>query len=194
MIFSKLKTRITLTKERKIILAAGGVLLISGVLYRMYPFIQGLGMDGNTIRLKGEKLVKYQQLVSERNHLEERKTFLLKTVERAEYALLAGESPALAAVDLQNRLSEICLRPGAKIKTTRVLKPENVDDAYYMAIPIELGIDATIREVQEIVYQIESGEKYLTITRLNILAPAGKNEDKLNLTLVVQGYMRRQAN
>jgi Tfp pilus assembly protein PilO len=181
---------VSLNKERKIILAVGLLLLVAGGLYRFIPLFESVTVDTQAISLKERKLAGYKAMIRSRNDLEARKTFLIRTVERAETFLLSGGSSSLGAVDLQNRITEICERGGIQVKTMRVLKPEPFPEGFYMKIPLEVTLEATIRQVEELLYRIESLEKYLTLTMIRITST--EDETKLNATFIVEGYMGSQ--
>ena len=129
-------------------------------------------------------------MIRSRNALEARKTFLIRTVERAETLLLSGGSSSLGAVDLQNRIAEICERGRIQVKTMRVLKPEPFPEGFYLRIPLEVTLEATIQQMEELLYRIESLDKHLTLSMVRITA--AEDETKLNATFLVEGYMSGQ--
>ena len=99
--------KFNMSKERKYLLMGGGVLLLLGVLYRFFPVIQDLKPAGSEIIFKKQQIAKYRQKIQKRKNLESRRIALNRNLGRAESGLLAGETPALAAVDIQNILSDI---------------------------------------------------------------------------------------
>ncbi len=177
-------------KQRKYILIAAAVLLFFGVIYRLFPFFQGIQEAGSEIVLKERQLVKYRQMVRKGNDLQAKLISLIRTLEKLESGLLTGETPALAAVDVQNTLNEIASRSEVEIKTVRVLKPEKMDEENYQSIPVQFTISSTIGQIKEMLYRIETSPKYLTIKKIRISVRHTRGLRQLQSDLTVAGVMK----
>jgi hypothetical protein len=82
-------------KQRKYILISAGVLLLFGVIYRLFPFFQGIQAAGAEIVLKERQLVKYRQMVQKGKDLQTKLISLNRILDQVESGLLTGETPAL---------------------------------------------------------------------------------------------------
>lgn len=181
-----------MNKERKIILIVGAILLLIGAIYRFGPDPESLFSANKEIELKTKKLARYRQLVQERNSLEEKRLALTRTLERAESALLTGDTPALAAVDIQNLINDIAGRSDIDIRTLRVLKPpEDEEESYLMAIPVQVSLTGEIRQLKQLLYRIVSASKILKITELRIRAVNPRKPEAIQATFTVSGYMKK---
>ncbi len=112
-----------MNKERKYILIGGAILLLIGAIYRFFPEIEAFQPSGEEIVLKQKKLIKYRQTVEERSQTDAKLIALNRSLERSEAGLLNGETPALAAVDIQNILNQIASKSKVEVKAMRVLEP-----------------------------------------------------------------------
>ena len=177
-------------KQRKYILIAAAVLLLFGVIYRLFPFFQGIQEADSEIALKERQLVKYQQMVRKGNDLQAKLISLIRTLEKLESGLLTGETPALAAVDVQNTLNEVASRSEVEIKTVRVLKPEKMDEENYQSIPVQFTISSTIGQIKEMLYRIETSPKYLTIKKIRISVRHTRGLRQIQSDLTVAGVMK----
>lgn len=183
-----------LSKERKYILIAGGVLLFIGLLYRGIPFFLDIFSGSEEIAVKTRKLIKYRQAVQVRNKLEETLRSLNRTLVRAESRLLVGDTPALCAVDIQNILNEIANRTKVEIKTMLVLKPKHKKEVKYMSIPVKISISSTIEQLKETLYRIASSPKIMKVKDIQIRT-GRRNKDRveqIDSTITVEGFMKER--
>ena len=177
-------------KQRKYILVTVAILLLFGLIYRFFPFFQGIQAAGAEIVLKERQLAQCRQMVQEGNDLQAKLIFLNRTLERVESGLLTGATPALAAVDVQNTLNEIASRSEVEIKTVRVLKPEKMDEENYLCVPVQFTISSTIRQLKEMLYRIETSPKYLTVKKIKINVRHRRDPGQIQSDLTVAGVMK----
>lgn len=183
-----------LNKERKYIIIGGCILLFIGILYRIFPFFQGIFSAGEEIAFKEKKLLKYRQIVWQRNELEEALRSLNRTLARAESGFLSGDTPALCAVDIQNILNEIASRSKLEIKTMLVLKPKKKKEVKYLGIPVKVSISSTISQLKGALYRIESSPKILKVKDIKIRAGRIKDDraEQIESIITVEGFMKER--
>ena len=108
--------------------------------------------------------------------------------------MLDGETPALAAVDIQNILNEITGKSELEVLTMRVLKAESEEEDLYTTVPVQITIRCTVRQLKEVVYQVESASKLLRISDFRVRVVRGKKEEgQVQATLTVEGFMEKIA-
>ncbi len=183
-----------MNKERKYILIGGVLLLLTGAVYRFFPEIEAFQPSGEEIVLKQKKLIKYRQTVQERSQTDAKLIALNRSLERSEAGLLNGETPALAAVDIQNILNQIAGKSKVEVKAMRVLEPAEPEDgppvkAQFLRIPVQITVSSSIRQLKEILYGIETSSKLLRITEMKVTAGRSKPAEQIYSTLVVEGFM-----
>lgn len=181
-------------KKRKYIIIIGAVLLLLGLIYRLFPFFQGIQSASAENVLKEKQLAKYRQMVHEGKNLEARLISLNRTLTRAESGLLTGKTPPLAAVDIQNILNKIASRSDVEMKTVRVLKPEKLDEKNYLSVPVQFSISSTIRQLKEILYRIETSPKYLTVKKVRINVARRGSSRQIRSDITVAGVMKKAEN
>ncbi len=181
--------RLQLTKERKILLISGAILLLGGLFYRFSADISDFGA-GDELAVKQKAIAKYQHALQEKKILEKNLLNLEKLLKRAESVLLRRDTAALAAVDIQNNLQNIAGRTGAKIDSMRVLKPKKNETENYLVIPVQCSIKASMRQIKEVLYQIESSSRLFRIQDLRLKTINRRDSDDVILaTITVAGYM-----
>lgn len=165
-------------------------MLFFGLIYRFSPDLDLLTTNREEVQMKEKKLIKYRQMVLEKNFLEKKLISLNRIIDKAEAGLLTGKTPALAAVDLQNILTEIVSKSEIAIKTMRVMKPEKFEAFDYLGILIQATFVSRTRQLKEILYQIEASDKLLTIKELKIRTLRRRREPGMvQTTIRIEGYM-----
>ncbi len=148
-------------KRRRYLLITGVVLLLFGFSFWLFPFLEGVPGGETDIAAQKKRVAKYRQTVKGRGELEAKLASLDKSLKRAEAGLLTGKTAALSAADIQNILNEIALGSGVEIKSLQILKSQKQDSDLYVSVPVQFTINATIRQLKDILYKIEAVSKIL---------------------------------
>ncbi len=180
-------------KNRKVILIFGALLLLFAVIYRAFPAIQDLWPKGDEIALIKKHIGKYRQIVGEKDEVEARLAALRKNAKQLEAGLLRGKTPALVAADIQKILHDLAEKSKVDIKRVRVLKAVELGQSDYLSIPVQLNINASIRQLKEILYRIEASPKYLTVKKMRIKVVSRRRVKKglINCDLTVHGFLKK---
>jgi len=179
------------TKERRAILIAGVVILLIGVAYRFYPAMRDIVFVGEEMTVKKQQLRKYRQVALDRDVLNKHVISLNRNLERLQTGLLEASSVSLAAVNIQNMLSEIAEKAGTDIEQARVLKAEETENKNYLNIAVQFMIRVHIDGLNQILYELESSPKYLTVDKLTITSHGKADIPELRVDMVVSGIMRK---
>jgi Tfp pilus assembly protein PilO len=184
---------ISFDRRTKILIAVGCVLLIVGLGYRFQPHIRDAWNPDQEIAVKEKQLHKYRQMAKSAELLTERFKANEKVLNKLQSGLLSGTTPALAAVDIQNILNSIAVKRGVEIRKVRVLKPEELESAEYISIPVQFTLSSTIRQLKGILYGIETASRYLTVKKITIKVPRAaraKPQAMIQADVTVAGMMK----
>jgi hypothetical protein len=182
---------LVMDKRRRYLLIAGAVLLLFGFAFWLFPFLESVPGNGADIAVQKKRVAKYREAVKERDQLEARIASLSKSLNRAEASLLTGKTAALAAVDIQNILNEIALGSGVQIRSVQILKSQKQDTDLYISIPVQFMVDASIRQLKDILYKIETSPKFLlTVERIGISVLAASGSGQVRCDVTVSGIMK----
>lgn len=182
-----------LTRERKIIIGIGGALLLLGIIYNQMPNFMPAGDGDEILDAKRQKLSKYRERVGERGRLESRIKVARLQLKRAEGGLLMAKTPALAAVDIQQILTQIAGTTEAELKTMRVLSSDPIPEEDYIAIPVEVTISSDIRQLVGVLYAIDTSKKLLRTRDLSIRSAGVRRGNKILSTFTVEGFMKKDS-
>ena len=178
-------------KRRRYLLIAGGVFLLFGLAFWLFPFFEGIPGGETDIAAQKKRIAKYRQTVKGRGELEARLASLNKSLERAEAGLLTGKTAALAAVDIQNILNEIAIGSGVEMRSVQVPKPQPKDTEQYISVPVQFTVSVTIRQLKDILYKIEASPKFfLTVERIGISVAGAGSPGQIRCDVTVSGIMK----
>jgi hypothetical protein len=106
---------------------------------------------------------------------------------------LAGETDAMRIAGLQARLGDAVQAVGARLSTTQAAPAR--DEAGARLVGVQAALHADIKQLRDILVQLEAREPRLIVDQLQILrgtesAPGA--EDRLDIRLVVMGATTRK--
>lgn len=194
-----------LRKRRKIIVAGLALLALVALIYLFDSLSQNTRQFNEALHLKQIKLAKNRQKVLEKKAVKRELLNLQTAFKRAEAALLTGKTQSLAAAELQEIVSRITKAAGGQIMTVRILQPDRSDKDMYLAIPLEVTINSTMRQLTELLYELDRSAKLLRITKLGIRSRKGSSrfarrskraarvisENIVTTTLTVEGFAKK---
>jgi hypothetical protein len=181
-----------LTRERKIIFGVGVVLLMGGLIYNLLPALQGSPSDEEMLAVKQQRVIKYRAKLNAQSRLEARLQGARNRLRNAESGLLQAKTPALAAVDIQQVLTQIADKTEAEIKSMRILGSTAVAGEGYIAVPVEVTISSDIRQLVGVLYDIQNAPKLLRTKDIAIRSAGVRRGEKILTTLTVEGFMKKQ--
>ena len=183
-----------LTKERKIIAAGLAVLVFLAMIYLFSSARRSTHLASEALELNELKLAKYRQKLQKKKVIDRELLTLKNSVQQAEAGLLTGKTPPLAAAEIQEIVTSIADAAGGQIKTVRILQPDRSGKEMYLAIPVEVTIHSTMRELTLLLHKLDSSAKLLRIAKLEIRSRGGRRGrgPSVNLftTMRVEGFLK----
>jgi hypothetical protein len=165
-------------------------LLLAGAVYRFSPDIPSVFSGPDEMSLRKKELIKYREVLQEKGRLEATLISTERELARAEAGLLPQGTPALAAAEIQNMLNSIAEKRGIRIESMRVLKSRPTEDGKYIAVPLEVIMTASIRQIEEVLFYIENSQRLLNITDIRIRLTNVRNPEQLYCSFTVEGLMK----
>jgi general secretion pathway protein M len=187
-----------LRKGRKIIVAGLALPALLAMIYLFNSLQRNNYVFNEALDLKQLNLAQYRQKVLEKKVVERELLGLQNIFKQAEAALLTGKTPPLAAAEIQEIVSKMTNAAGAQIMTVRILQPDRSDNEMYLAIPVEVTINSTMRQLTQLLYKLDRSARLLRIAKLGIRSRAGRGRlarraSPVNIvtTLTVEGFVKR---
>jgi type II secretory pathway component PulM len=181
-----------ITKERKIILIGGAVLLFLAAVYRFYPLIGPMFSGSDDIRMKQELFGRYQNVAARSEQVDADHARIRRTLSRIEAGLLSGATESLAAVEIQNIINTIASANKIKIDTMQVMRTREAEDAGYAMIPVRFAFGSDIPQLKDMLYGIESHDKLLLVADGSFALSVTARNGAIRSTITVEGLMKKK--
>ncbi len=181
----------TFSKRQKYLLVIAAVLVAAVAFKQLYPVAREMFSDENGNYLK-QRIVTLSTTLQKKKQLENELLFLEKKLDRLENRLVAGDTAALAAVNIQNLIYELGKQNQVEIDSLLVMKSTKYDDerlAMYSSLGIQVRMKVTIGQLQGIFHGIMSSSIILRITDLQVQRMRDKENALLNVTFTVMAPM-----
>jgi len=149
-------------------LLAAGLLLIPLLVILQYLVIPGWNSYAGlreSIEDNREQLQRYRRIAADLPALRQQLQRVNREQPLAPF-LLAGRNRALASASLQRHLQELVRTQGGRILSLRALRYES--EGELERIPLEVRFQVDIPGLQQIIYELESGQLHTVIEQLNI--------------------------
>ena len=145
-------------------------------------------------RAAGELVPVREQLLARRLELVARKATITRELEATTAQLqalgdrfLPASTPAVAASELQKLVKEVALKASTEVRSERILP--TVERGELMEIPIEIAVSAEVRQLVDVLGQLEQARKILTVQDLKIRVVNISQPKELLTTITLSGYI-----
>lgn len=135
-----------------------------------------------------------EQVLARRTELVARKASIARDLETTEGQLqalsgrfLTASTPAVAASELQKLVKEVAGKASTEIRSERILPP--VERGELVEIPLEVAVSSEVRQLVDILAQLEHAPKILTIQDLKIRVINVAQPKDLLTTITLSGYI-----
>jgi len=183
-----------LTRERKILLISGVLLLCVGAIYRFYPELPVFFPQQNEMERKILRIKKYQSMLKSRKALQAQFDAVNRFLIKAESRLLEGETEMLSAVELQNILNDVARQSGVNAESVRIIQNKDKDMGGMLTkISVNAKISASIAEIKKMVYLLENSDKLIDISRFRVRVLNARRPETVQSEFTVNGYMKKTA-
>ncbi len=156
-------------KTKTLIVSIPFMIILMGLLIYQYGYLR-VRSELATIKeeqaIKTRTLEKYINLISEKPSLEERLASLRETRKADDSKLIEGQTPSLAAAQLQEIVKSTITGRGGTISSERVGKPADLGKFKVISVSVDASIPDS-RALSEILYSIETRTPYLVIKELD---------------------------
>jgi len=176
-------------RERYFVIAALVVALgFVTVRFGVYPFLENQKRIREEIPVKLKQLDKYRQFVAGKSRSENNLKKIQSLAKKSAGKMLLGNTPPMAAADLQDILKTLSAKNRISIRSEKVLDAISTD--FFIQIPVQIEFTTTITNLTNLLYDIETNDKFLNLIDLNIRVTNRRNPRDIRTTLIVVGLMK----
>jgi general secretion pathway protein M len=180
-------------RERRLIGAAGGVLGIFLVhLLVLSPFLSYRQDLQDEITGHRETIENGQAYLARTADITRQREQLQKAYQQVHAQLVPGDTPTLAAANLQNTLHSLANEKGVEIQSTQVMRDDAVGD--FRRIAVRITITGDLKQLADFLAGVEHGQTRVTIPFLEISRRGavlrGKTARALSATIEVTAFLQ----
>jgi type II secretory pathway component PulM len=162
--------------------------IILSIKLLVFPLIERGKLMEESIQAKKGLLKRYQEALRKIPQLELRRSALKEGIESHEGILLVGKTPTLSSAELQSILEKMVKQRGAKIKSVKTLKAEDLGD--YTKIWVEITFTSDVRSLLNFLYDVENYKRSLSIDQMDVHLQGRKGHQRLRTILRVEGGLK----
>ena len=164
------------------------VVLFVLIKFIVFPLVDKISEQKTTIKFKEQSLEKYVKAVEQKESLQLKLKELKKESQKTNSSYLKGETPSLAAADLQKIIDGIAEENKVEIKSVKVL--DSIQQEGLTAIPIQTMLNCDLTMLEEFISSIENNKKLLTIPELKIRVKNKRKPAGISVTMKVTGFVK----
>ncbi len=181
-----------ITSRDKKFLATGAVAVCIFIIMKFFalPFYDKVSEQRKDIELKERTLEKYLKFIRKQAELQQTLKHLTREETKTYGSLLQGETPSLAAADIQKIVNKIAENSELKIKSVKVMEPGQKEG--FITIPIRVQFDSDLSRMKNFIHSIEANRKLLTIPDLKIRVKNKRKPKEISVTLQISGFMEKE--
>jgi len=180
-------------RERQLIIAAVGVL---GLLLLRYlvisPFMTYRGNLQEEIEMHRERLENATAYLARAGDIAQQREQLHARFEQVRAQLIPGDTPTLAAANLQNTLHGLASERSVEIQSTQVMRDETVGD--FRRVAVRITVTSELKGLADFLGALEHGQQRVSIPFLEIgrrgAVLRGKSGRALSATIEVSAFLR----
>jgi Tfp pilus assembly protein PilO len=174
------------------------LLLIAAAGYIAYaflavPVIEAQKKARDQLAMNRKLYGRYQEVLKDRKEVETQLAQAAQQVEAVHGRLLPGETPQIIAANLQEILKKLSERNGIQIKSFRIGEPKEAGPYVRIPVIIDINPTKTIAALGMFLYEIETYEKVLVVTDLDVTAPNMRTPAEVQGSMTVVGFARNLA-
>jgi hypothetical protein len=180
---------LNISKRDKAFLISGGVFVACYLLYFLVvePIYKKQISIDEKIKDKINFIEKYYEVLNQTSYYQAKETANKNTKSTLQKRFFSEKEPGLAAAGLQKLLQGFS-RGAVTIEKTRVEKPKYV--ARLLAIPVEITVRSSLKNLALFLMRIENHEKFLVIEELRSRRINKKEPEDLQTRLLVTGFIK----
>jgi Tfp pilus assembly protein PilO len=183
--------RISKRDKRFLQLGLLAVLLFIVTKYLLVPFYQqeiSLREEIERMELTHEQ---YKKILLKRDDIEKQLSQIKQQKNKITSQFLRGDTPALAAAELQRILEQIAKTSEVELKSVRVRDSDEVGE--FLSIPIEVRMTTDLQKVTQFLEGIKKSNKFLYVGKLKISVKNRRDPKSLIVTMTVNGLIMEEA-
>ena len=178
-----------LSRRERMLIVVGilGALVVAGWTLVVQPLRERHGAAGELIPVREQILTRRLDLVARKSAILAEREAVDARLQNVSTRFLTAATPAVAASELQKLTKDMATQVKTEVRSERILQP--VERGELLEIPIELTVSCEIRQLVDLLAQIERAPKILSVQDLKVRVINVSQPKELLATLTVSGFI-----
>ncbi|MBI5236990.1 MAG: hypothetical protein HY887_01015 [Deltaproteobacteria bacterium] len=142
------------------------------------------------IASNADKYAAFQSMLERADELKRLKGANEERVREFESGLLNAEKPSIGAAKLQEAFKALASKRMISVSSERALPVVYTDR--YARVPVEFQFKARLYDLKELLYDIQASSVLMGVRSVRIKASEADGSSALDVTIVVEGAIRKQ--
>jgi len=176
--------------RRERLLIGGGVLaglLVVGWEFVVQPIQERFRAAAELTPVRERALARRLELISRKHAIARELEAANGRLQAVSDRFLLGATPAVAASELQKLAKEMAVKSSTEFRSERIMPP--VERGDLLEIPVEIAVQAEIRQIVDLLTRLEQTPKLLTVQDLKIRALNMIAPKELLVTITISGFI-----
>lgn len=173
-----------------VVIAILGILMLHeyGILDAV-DFLKWKKAKERQIIFERRRLAEFEQILREREMIENDRKRVLKQSEEIQTRLLSAETPQLGAALLQDIVRQISEKNNISLRSFRILEPKDLGTYRKISLQIDFNPTSSMKSLGQFIYDIERHEKAIMISEIDLLIFNPRMANNIQGNLVITGLM-----
>ena len=178
-----------ISQRDKKVLIAGIVFVVCYLLFFFVakPIYKKQAKTDDKIKTKVQFIQKYYEVLNQKSYYQEKEKANQSTHVSLARRFFQEKQPGLAAASLQ-KLVESCSSRTVVIERTKVNKLKYIEGI--LAVPIEISVRSSLKNLSLFLMRIENHEKFLIIEELRLRRINKTDPEDLQTRLMITGFIQ----
>jgi|GEM_PF-1408087 len=162
----------------------GFLLFAVGIIY---PIVRHNFKLKQEVEDKRRRIENFSAIAKKKGIVQARLDYLKDKRQAFDQRLLSGDTPAVAAAELQTILNDMAAEHELTISSQRIINPK--ERGILLEVPVQITTQCTITKLKEFLFEIESYPKFLSISNLNIRVYRIRDPKDVEARIDVSGFI-----
>jgi hypothetical protein len=141
------------------------------------------------ITFERKRLVEFEQVLREREGVENDRRRVLKQSEDIQVRLLAAETPQLGAALLQDIVRQVSEKNSISLRSFRTLEPKDLGIYRRISLQIDFNPSSSMKSLGQFIYDLERHPKALMVSEMDLLIFNPRMANNIQGNLVISALM-----
>jgi type II secretory pathway component PulM len=176
------------TRERRIVIVGGAVLVVAGVLYFGDSILPNRAGQGGTLEQRKRTLVQYRETIGLEELYKARLEQYKQRLDFDQKRLLPGDNSSIAAAELQRILTDIAAQSGLEIMR-RDIRRETKLNENLVKIAVNVEVNCTPESLVKFISSVENHEKALALDELSVTTFRIQKRYEIRPSITISGFI-----